>query len=135
MDVRNCRSCGRLFNYLSGQQMCDSCKAALEEKFQDVKTYIREHQKSTINEVSEECDVSAKQIKQWIREERLSFTEDSGVYLECESCGEPVLTGRFCNKCKAKIQGDLQSAYVRNLEPKPAPSRNRDGDKMRFLDS
>ncbi len=41
MDVRNCRQCGRLFNYLSGPQICPGAEMLLEEKFQQVKEYVR----------------------------------------------------------------------------------------------
>ena len=64
MDVRNCRSCGRLFNYLTGIQLCDGCKAALEQKFQEVKEYVRDNRDAPINAVAEACDVSVKQLRQ-----------------------------------------------------------------------
>lgn len=37
MDVRNCKGCGRLFNYYGGVPLCKACKDKLEEKFQEVK--------------------------------------------------------------------------------------------------
>ena len=43
MNVRTCRKCGRLFNYITGYQICPACKEALEAKFQEVKEYVREH--------------------------------------------------------------------------------------------
>ena len=36
MDVRNCKECGRLFNYIGGQRLCPACKDKLEEKFAQV---------------------------------------------------------------------------------------------------
>lgn len=135
MDVRNCRTCGRLFNYLTGPSLCESCKAALEDKFEEVKEYVRDHRDAPINQVSEDCDVSVKQIKQWIREERLILTEGSGVYIECESCGAPIRTGRFCESCKNRIAGDLQSAYAKPVKVEEPKKQKRDGNRMRFLDT
>ena len=43
MNARNCRKCGKLFNYVSGPPICMACREALEEKFQEVKNYIFEH--------------------------------------------------------------------------------------------
>lgn len=136
MDVRNCRSCGRLFNYLTGPQMCEGCKSALEEKFQIVKEYVRENRSAPINDVAENCDVSVKQLKQWVREERLIFSEDSGVFLQCEMCGGPIRMGRFCESCKNKLQGDLRSAYSAPApaEPEVSKSKSKGKDRMRFLD-
>lgn len=137
MDVRNCRTCGRLFNYLSGIPICDACKSALEEKFQIVKDYIRENKQAYITKIAEDCEVSVKQIKQWVREERLILSEDSNVYIECENCGAAIRMGRFCENCKAKMRGSLEHMY----EPEPpAPDKDMfkttsNKNKMRFLDN
>ena len=32
MNVRNCRNCGRLFNYIAGAPVCPACKDELEKK-------------------------------------------------------------------------------------------------------
>lgn len=136
MEVRNCRGCGRLFNYVQGQQLCPACVADLEEKFQQVKMFLRENPNAPLNVVSEENDVSVKQIKQWVREERLTFTEESNITLECESCGAKVLTGRFCAKCKASLQNDLNGALNRPTVTLAAPKpRGSTKDRMRFLDN
>ena len=86
MNARNCRKCGKLFNYVSGPPICMACREALEEKFQEVKKYIEDHRTATIPQVSEECDVSTNQIQQWLREERLQLGEGSGITLFCEKC-------------------------------------------------
>ena len=41
-DIRNCRICGKIFNYVMGPVVCPRCKEKLEEKFQEVKKYIRQ---------------------------------------------------------------------------------------------
>ena len=135
MEVRNCRGCGRLFNYLHGQQLCPACIADLEDKFQQVKMFLRENPNAPLNVVSEKNDVSVKQIKQWVREERLTFTEESNITLECENCGAKVLTGRFCAKCKASLQNDLNSALNRpTVTLAASKSKGSTKDRMRFLD-
>lgn len=134
MNVKSCKSCGKLFNYLVGPPICESCKDALENKFQVVKEYVREHKDIPINQVSEECEVSVKQIKQWIREERLVLVEGSGVFIECEVCGVPILTGRFCNKCKTKMQDSLRSAYPAKKQSEPTKTQKSNGNRMRYLD-
>ena len=43
MDVRNCRQCGKLYNYIGGsyRNLCPSCIKQLEDKFMEIKEYIR----------------------------------------------------------------------------------------------
>lgn len=135
MNVRNCRKCGKLFNHISGLPICPACKDKLEEKFQAVKKYIRENRMADIKEVAEECEVEVGQIQQWIREERLEFTEDSPVKIPCENCGEMIRSGKYCEKCKREMTNNLSSVMEKPkavlVEPKKPQST---GNKMRFLD-
>lgn len=136
MEVTNCRGCGRLFNYLQGPKLCPACVDELEKKFVEVKEYIRANPSATITQISEENEVTTKQIKQWIREERLSFTDDSPIGIECENCGTMIKTGRFCNNCKNVLQHDLAQSIEkpRTLpDPSTQKSKNRDKSSMRFL--
>lgn len=134
MEVRNCRECGRLFNYMGGQRICSSCRDKLEEKFVQVKEYIYEHRNAQLQEISEENDVSIQQIKQWVREERLAFTDDSMVGIECETCGATIKTGRFCDTCKKQMTNTLESVIKK--EHKVEHKKDlRDKARMRFLDN
>ena len=33
MNVKNCRNCGKLFNYIGGLNICPQCKEDAEKKF------------------------------------------------------------------------------------------------------
>lgn len=134
MNVSNCKTCGRLFNALADETICPACRRALDDKFQEVKEYLNEHVNATVEEVSRENEVSVKQIKQWIREERLTFAEGSLDGIECERCGKLIRTGRFCDECKNKVAGNLMKAY--DTTPAPAakePDKRDNKNRMRFL--
>ena len=135
MNVRNCRKCGRIFNYVLGPIMCPKCREDQEAKFQEVKKYVQEHQGADIIEVSEACDVDPAQIRQWIREDRLQFAEDSPIRIPCESCGTMIRAGRFCDKCKLDMTNGFKNAMGQDKprEPEVKPAMGRDRDKMRFL--
>ena len=132
MNLATCKSCGRLFNVIVNKKLCPACINQLEEKFQEVKKYLNEHPNAPVNQVSEECGVSVKQIKTWVREERLSFTVGSANGITCDGCGEMILTGRFCAHCRQKMQDNLMGAID---APKTDLQRKRDRDRerMRFL--
>lgn len=134
MDVRTCRGCKKIFNYLTGPVLCPACREALEEKFQEVKQYIQEHRGAGIQEVADACEVETQQIRQWLREERLELTEDSAIVLACESCGGPIRSGKFCDKCRNAMANNLQSLIKDN---KPTEStlykKDKENPRMRFL--
>ena len=72
-----------------------------------------------------------------LREDRLEVTEDSAIMLNCESCGAPIRSGRFCEKCKTKNINSFNSILEAN-KPKPQENpfkRDKESPKMRFLDN
>jgi len=109
---------------------------ALEDKFAAVKEYIYNHPKASIQEIADDNDVSIMQIQKWIREERLAFSDDSVIGIECENCGAMIKTGRFCKACKEKLAHNLGSIY-KEKEPRSKSQILKDNQnpKMRFLDS
>lgn len=135
MEVRNCKGCGKLFNYLSGPPLCPTCAQALDEKFEVVKEYVYDHPRVGMQEVSEELEVPIAQIRQWIREERLAFAEDSMIGLECESCGITIKTGRYCKSCKEKLAKGLTNLYAEKTPAQQKPKDLKDNPRMRFLDN
>lgn len=136
MEVRSCRSCGKLYNYLGNTTpFCPVCMKQLEEKFEICKNYIYDNPGSNIQMVSDATEIPVKTIKQWVREERLSFAEGSSVGIECESCGAPILTGRYCDKCKAETLNGMMNAGRRPVKENPREKDRRESAKMRFLDT
>ncbi len=134
MNVRNCRTCGRIFNYISGPITCPVCREKLEEKFQEVKDYIRENKGAGIPEVAEACEVDVNQIRQWLREERLELSAESAVHLSCESCGAPIRSGRFCEKCTGNMTRSFNEVLKANRASAAKPEQNDpEGPKMRYL--
>lgn len=134
MNVKNCRKCGRLFNYVSGTQVCPACKDALEKEFQKVKKYVQENRGATIDQVVEECEVDAAQIRQWVREERLEFSGEGVTGITCEKCGETIPTGKYCQKCKNEMTANLSGALPKKTKEDLLKKKDsKDSAKMRFL--
>jgi len=136
MDVRNCRSCGCLYNYIGGsyRNICPNCAKKLEERFQDVKEYINEYPAASISQIAKDCEVSVKQIEQWVREERLYFADDSPIGIACESCGTTIKSGKYCEKCKNSIANQLGEMYKSTPKPEPKKNVQKDSARMRYLD-
>ena len=132
MELQNCRNCKKIFNYITGERICPACREVLEELYQKVKGYIEENPGKSANDVAEECEVSINQIRKWVREERLVFSSDSLVGLECERCGRNIHSGRFCKDCAGGLADAMTDAFKKQqLEYK---ARRTGGGKMRFLE-
>ncbi len=135
MEIRNCRKCRRLYNYVgSATKYCPACQAETENKFHEVKEFITKHPGVGIKEVSAAMDVDTAQIRQWIREERLVLSNACEGEITCEKCGVCITTGRYCESCKVLMTNTLRSAYHKGTAVPEQKKINRDGNRMRFLD-
>lgn len=132
MEVRTCKQCKRIFNYLTGPTICSACKDMLEEKFIEVRDYVRDNPTEGINEVAKANEISPNQIRRWIREERLAFSEDSGIGIDCESCGKMIKSGRLCQSCKDKLLGKVDDMY--RTDDSIVAKKHREAARMRFID-
>lgn len=109
-DVRNCRRCGKIYNYIGGAPICPVCKEADEADFRRVKEYLYKNPGATMSEVSTVLEISVERIKGYLKEGRLEIVSNEGnMVLECESCGKAIRTGRFCDECSKGLARDLHS--------------------------
>ena len=132
MDVRNCKKCNKLFNY-TGDALCPACAKEMEEKFLQVRDYIYKNPSAPMAVVAEDTEVPIQQIKRWVRQERLGFSKDSGVTIDCENCGKQITTGRYCKDCKNMMTDKFTSFYQeKKPEPKQGTPTSSKG-KMRFI--
>ena len=133
MEVKVCKHCKKMFQYITGPVICPRCKQIEEEQFQKVKEYLRENPGAAMNVVSEETQVSVKLIQSFLRQGRLQIAPGSPISLVCEKCGAPILTGKYCNQCKNELVNQL-SAVAHDIQASNA-SHEEAKEKMRFLKS
>lgn len=111
MDMRNCKTCGKVFASL-GERVCPDCKQKEDEMFVVVKEYIYDHPKASITEVSEETGVDESIILRYMREGRIEVAEGSISVLTCEKCGKSISTGKYCPDCQKKLVNQLSQAQA-----------------------
>jgi hypothetical protein len=126
MEVKVCKNCRRLFNYIYGPELCSDCARLVtdsssevpkvekknafkslfmeeEQKLDQVKDYVLNHPGATVVQIAEANEVSANQLLDWVREDRLEFSDDSEyAWFECATCGIKIKSGRYCFKCRPR---------------------------------
>lgn len=129
MNVKNCRRCGKIYAY-DGFRICKECRNADIEDFKRVKEYIYDNPNATIGEVAEEAEVSEKKIFEFLRQGKLELKSENGnLFLDCEKCGVPISSGRFCDKCTASLQRELQGSISTGGSAAPIKKSN-DSNRM-----
>lgn len=134
-DVRNCKRCGKIFNYIGGQPICYTCKEQDEADFRRVKEYLYENPGATLSEVSSVLEISVERIKHYLREGRLEIVgNESNLILDCEKCGKSIKTGRYCNECAKELERDLQLTAMEMSRKVPGVENNsKSGAWLRYL--
>jgi len=109
LEVKNCTSCGKIFNALPGFRRCPACIKGDETKFKMIKEYLYDCPGATIEEVVENLGVDRTLVLNFLREGRLE-TIGENMVIQCEHCGTAIHSGKYCDKCQRDITMDLKSA-------------------------
>ena len=133
-NVHACKSCRKLFNAFGEEKFCPACVQKQEDKLNEVKDYLWEKKVASMHEISQACDVPVDQLKDWLRQERLSLA-DGATDLTCEKCGKPILSGRYCPDCKKEMMDELKSVAPKDIKVVSVQKATKERDRMRFLDS
>jgi len=133
MDLRNCKKCGRAFAY-NGIEICSRCASDDVEDFKKVKDYLYDNPGATITEVSEETGVDEKKILRYLRESKIEIIESDNLLLDCQRCGKPIRSGRFCEGCVIEMKKEFTSVLKsKDDQPKVKDPGKRD-TKMHIAD-
>lgn len=106
LNVANCPRCGRVF--AKGiNEVCRSCMKVIEKEYERCAQYLRENKGCNIHELSEETEVSIRQITKFIREGRISLMDFPNMGFPCESCGVMIREGNLCGSCRSKLSKEI----------------------------
>ncbi|MGL6016958.1 MAG: flagellar protein [Selenomonadaceae bacterium] len=98
--IGNCPECGKLY-VDNGVGMCRDCYVKEEENETIVASFVRDHPKTSVEEIHEATGIKEKTIFRMIRNGR--FVSDMEISYPCDSCGAPIIKGRLCDKCSTNI--------------------------------
>jgi len=130
MDLRNCPRCGKIFAYDGKNKICNVCKNSEENEFQKVKDFLWDNPNATIEEVHNATEVERDLIIKFVREGRLVAEGLSFDFMiECERCGTPISSGRYCDKC----QETLVEGFHTGPDKKKRPIKKRYDSKGKMF--
>ena len=109
-EIRYCKVCRKIFQYVTGPVYCPACMKVDEEEFEKVRTFLRDFPGANVREVNENTGVSPNKINRWLKEDRLEVSESSPIALNCENCGVRIRSGRFCLDCSKSLARDMMIA-------------------------
>ena len=98
-----CDDCEVMLNFSGlGEYTCPKCGKKYYDDYGIVRNYLDQHRQATVTQISIDTGVKDNEVTRMLREERLEVSSDSKSFLNCEACGKPIRSGRYCPEC-AKI--------------------------------
>src|SRR5699024_2429378 len=122
-ELKNCERCGEIFASIGDKDVCPKCGRQEEEDFQKVYRFLtnRKNREATILEIVEATGVEEEFIIKLIKQNRLRASKLPKLDYASESGGNPIKSGKKCERCYAKIKS--QGSQHENVEQvKQAPS-------------
>ncbi|ACB85805.1 TIGR03826 family flagellar region protein [Natranaerobius thermophilus] len=129
-NLKNCKRCGKLF-LKTTRDICPDCHQKEEDDFLKVKQYLDKNPGATIVEVSEETEVSQKQIRKFIEEGRLLTSKYEALTIECKRCGKEISQGKYCESCQGELSQQFESVKG---EPKQTDDETKETGKVHIKD-
>lgn len=127
-DFINCEKCGRMFKTIAGIKLCGRCRESDDDMFKVVREYIYDDPGATVSEVSQATEVPEEKILNFLREGRLVSKGDA-MLIDCEKCGKPIASGKYCGSCTQKMSKDLKDA-AKKIQAEIKPDKHNLGKGM-----
>ena len=110
-EIRNCPSCGELFNYIGIRDICNKCARNEEELYEVVYRFLRkrENRAATVERIVEATGVKEELLYKWVKKKRLHPAMFPNLGYPCDNCGRLTNNGKLCDRCKEELSADLRS--------------------------
>lgn len=109
-EIRNCPSCGELFNYIGIRDVCVKCAQKEEELYEVVYRFLRkrENRAANVDRIVEVTGVEKDLLFKWVRKGRLHPAQFPNLGYPCDNCGRLTNNGKLCDQCREGLKSDLQ---------------------------
>ena len=135
MNLSNCSRCGRVFARSSGSSdICPACVKENDDNYRKIFEFFSRKPTSGAQEIADETGIDINEIYRYVRENRLQLAKADGV-VTCETCGNPIVSGKICDSCRGKLAQELKE----NIEKfkinrqKPSKINPKDGRDPKHL--
>lgn len=106
LKVAHCAMCGKVFQ-VNLRNLCNECAEIHDRRFEAVDRYLMKNRHATTEQTAEATGVPVKQIREWIRQKKISLAVHPNLTDVCDLCGGPSRTGHLCAKCSDRLRKDI----------------------------
>lgn len=109
-EVKECPTCGNLFNFTGVREVCAQCYAKEEELYDVVYKFLRkrENRAANVDRIVEVTGVPSSLLFKWVRKNRLQRALFPNLGYPCDNCGKITNNGKLCEDCQKDLRQNLR---------------------------
>ncbi|MCK8816036.1 flagellar protein [Natroniella sulfidigena] len=127
MGIQKCKDCKQIFAPVRKEKRCPDCRRKEEEKFKLVRDYLWDNPGATIEQVHQDTDVEKELIREFVKQGRFDQIGELELSIDCDRCGAPISSGRFCKSCRDALKDGFSKA---KSKPKKKKKEKKKGSAM-----
>jgi len=117
--VEHCAMCGKVFQ-VKTRNLCPECAEIHDRQYDAVDRYLFKNRHATVKETAEATGVPIKQIREWIRNKKISLAAYPNLTDVCDLCGSPTRKGHLCENCSDRLRYDINKMIEREQAEREA---------------
>lgn len=106
--LTRCPRCGDVFSK-ERFDLCPKCRTEEVQRLDALSRFIETNPDATLEELERVSGMSKAVILTYAREGRLTSLDAAAIKVQCEECGAPITSGRFCPSCRKKLASKFES--------------------------
>jgi len=107
LKVAHCRMCGKVFQ-VTLRNLCPECAEIHDRQFEALDRYLFRNRHATVEQAAEATGVPIRQIREWIRNKKISLSAYPNLTDICDLCGSPTRNGHLCARCSDRLKHDIE---------------------------
>lgn len=107
LKVAHCTMCGKVFQ-VTLRNLCPECAEIHDRQYEAVDRYLFKNRHATTEETAEATGVPVRQIRDWIRQKKISLAAYPNLTDVCDLCGGPTRQGHLCANCSGRLRYDIE---------------------------
>jgi uncharacterized C2H2 Zn-finger protein len=132
IEFDNCPRCGAIYqrNY---RKLCNKCVSVIENEYKKCNDYLHRYSKTTIEEMSNDLEISINRIIRFIKERRLFIEQAPNFFYPCRFCYEGIKRGYLCRNCCTKMSMELKNITNDSIAYDANEEYVKSNDNKKFL--
>lgn len=111
VTIDNCLRCGQIYKK-NFRGLCKNCMDSIDSELQRVVSFLKRHPNITIEELSDNVEVSIKRITKFIKENKILIYDYPNLKYKCIMCVNQIRKREICDNCSQRVNREIKALFI-----------------------